>query len=172
MAGGVFGGLALLLAAVGLYGVMSYSVSESRRDIGLRMALGATSADLLRIVLGRGLGVAAGGVILGMLGAVAITRLVADLLYKVSPRDPVTFLTAGGILLIVSAGACVAPAWRAVRVDEVHCARTGHVWHVGAGKRTTMESPPRSVHEDQIVLVTPCGQVTRWLSQSMVNAAR
>jgi predicted permease len=116
---GVFGGLALLLAAVGLYGVMSYSVSESRREIGLRMALGATSADLLRIVVGRGLGVAAGGVILGMLGGLAMTGLVADLLYRVSPRDPVTFLTAAGILLIVSAGACVAPAWRAVRVDPL-----------------------------------------------------
>src|SRR5205807_3111207 len=85
---GVFGGLALFLAAIGLYGVMSYTVSQSTRELGLRMALGATVRDLLRLVLSRGLRLTIVGVAIGLAAALMLTRLMGNLLYKVSPRDP------------------------------------------------------------------------------------
>src|SRR6266403_312048 len=88
---GVLGGLALLLAAIGLYGVMSYAVSQSTRELGLRMALGATPSNLLRLVMSRGLALTAGGVLLGAAVALGLTRLLGNLLYKVSPRDPLAF---------------------------------------------------------------------------------
>jgi putative ABC transport system permease protein len=111
---GVFGGLALLLAAVGLYGVMSYAVSQGSRELGLRMALGAAASDLLRLVLSQGLAPTVGGV--G--GGVA-----ADLLYRVSPRDIPSFAAASGIMLVVSLAASVVPAWRAIRTDPVRALR-------------------------------------------------
>jgi predicted permease len=88
---GVLGGLALLLAAIGLYGVMSYAVSQSTRELGLRMALGADASNLLRLVMSLGLGLMAGGVLLGVVMALVLTLLLGNLLYKVSPRDPLTF---------------------------------------------------------------------------------
>src|SRR5437773_12206601 len=85
------GGLALLLAAVGRYGVMSYAVAQSARELGLRMALGANPANLLRLVISRGLRLTAGGVLLGTVAALAVTRLLGQLLYNVSPHDPLVF---------------------------------------------------------------------------------
>jgi len=88
---GILGGLALLLAAIGLYGVMSYAVSQSTRELGLRMALGADASNLLRLVMWRGLALTAAGVVLGATVALGLTRLLGSLLYKVSPRDPLAF---------------------------------------------------------------------------------
>src|SRR4029077_18586585 len=91
---GVLSGLALLLSAVGLYGVMSYTVSQSTRELGLRMALGAGAANLLRLVMSRGLLLTGGGVVLGAVAALCLTRLLGNLLYHVSPRDPLAFASA------------------------------------------------------------------------------
>ncbi|HSP94092.1 MAG TPA: ABC transporter permease, partial [Thermoanaerobaculia bacterium] len=99
---GVFGGLALLLAAIGLYGVMSYAVSQSGRELGLRMALGAGASDLLRLVMSHGLALTAGGVVLGAAAALGLTRLIGNLLYEVSPRDPLAFGSAFVVMMIAS----------------------------------------------------------------------
>jgi macrolide transport system ATP-binding/permease protein len=116
---GVLAGLALVLASIGLYGVMSYTVSQSTRELGLRMALGARTPELFRLVISRGLALTAGGVLLGAAAALGLTRLLGYLLYKVSPRDPLAFGSAFLILLIVSLIACFLPAWRATRVDPI-----------------------------------------------------
>jgi predicted permease len=120
----IFGGMALFLASIGLYAVMSYSVSQSTRELGLRMALGAGVADLLRLVMSRGLVLTAGGVMLGAAAALALTRLMGNLLYKVSPRDPLAFGLAFVIMIIVALVACFLPAWRATRIDPVRALRT------------------------------------------------
>ena len=116
---GVFGGLALLLAAVGLYGVMSYTVSQRTRELGLRMALGAEASDLLRLVMLHGLWLTAGGLVLGAAAALLLTRLMGTLLYKVSPRDPLAFGMAFVVMAIMALAACFLPAWRAARTDPV-----------------------------------------------------
>jgi predicted permease len=115
----ILGGLALLLAAIGLYGVMSFTVSQSIRELGLRMALGARASDLFRLVLSHGLALTAGGAILGAAAALGLTRLLGYLLYRVSPRDPLTFASAFALLMLVSLAACLLPAWRASRVDPM-----------------------------------------------------
>jgi predicted permease len=120
---GVLGGLALLLSAIGLYGVMSYTVSQSTREMGLRMALGAGASNLLKLVLSRGLALTAGGVALGAVAAFALTRLLGNLLYKVSPRDPLAFGSAFMILTVVSLAACLLPAWRASHIDPARALR-------------------------------------------------
>ncbi|HKV63508.1 MAG TPA: ABC transporter permease [Candidatus Acidoferrum sp.] len=120
---GVLGGLALLLAAIGLYGVMSYAVSQSTRELGLRMALGAGASNLLRLVLSRGLALTAGGVALGMAVALALTRLLGNLLYNVSPRDPLTFGSALVVMTMAALAACFLPAWRATRTDPSRALR-------------------------------------------------
>ena len=120
---GLLGGLALLLAAVGLYGVMSYAVSQSTRELGLRMALGAEASNLLRLVLSRGLALTAGGVALGLAVALALTRLLGNLLYNVSPRDPLAFGSALVVMMIVAVAACILPAWRATRTDPARALR-------------------------------------------------
>src|SRR5437660_1424371 len=120
---GVLGGIALLLAAVGLYGVMSYAVSQSTRELGLRMALGADASNLLRLVLSRGLALTAGGVLLGAAVALALTRLLGNLLYNVSPRDPLAFGSALAVMTIASLAACFLPAWRATRTDPARALR-------------------------------------------------
>jgi ABC-type antimicrobial peptide transport system permease subunit len=120
---GVLGGLALLLSAIGLYGVMSYTVSQSTREMGLRMALGAGASNLLKLVLSRGLALTAGGVALGAVAAFALTRLLGNLLYKVSPRDPLAFGSAFMILTVVSVAACLLPAWRASHIDPARALR-------------------------------------------------
>jgi predicted permease len=120
---GIFCGLALLLAAIGLYGVMSYAVSQSNRELGLRMALGAGPSNLLRLVMSRGLALTAGGVVLGAAAALGLTRLIGNLLFKVSPRDPLTFGSAFAVMAIVSLVACILPAWRAARTDPARALR-------------------------------------------------
>ncbi len=120
---GILSGLALLLAAIGLYGVMSYAVSQSTRELGLRMALGASTSNLLRLVMSRGLTLTAGGVLLGAAVALALTRLLGNLLYKVSPRDPLAFGSAFMVMTIAALAACFLPAWRATRTDPARVLR-------------------------------------------------
>jgi ABC-type antimicrobial peptide transport system permease subunit len=120
---GVLGGLALLLAAIGLYGVMSYAVSQSTRELGLRMALGADASNLLRLVLSRGLALTAGGVLLGAAVALALTRLMGNLLYHVSPHEPLAFGAAFAVMTLASLAACFLPAWRATRTDPARALR-------------------------------------------------
>ncbi|PYU80145.1 MAG: hypothetical protein DMG50_21270 [Acidobacteria bacterium] len=121
---GILGALALVLAAIGLYGVMSYAVSQSTRELGLRMALGAGASNLLRLVLSRGLALTGAGVMLGAAAALLLTHLLGNLLYKVSPRDPVVFGCAFAVMALVSVAACLLPAWRAARTDPIRALRT------------------------------------------------
>jgi predicted permease len=118
-----FGGLALVLAAVGLYGVMASTVSQSTRELALRMALGASASDLLRLVMSKGLALTTGGVVLGLAAALELTRLLGYLLYKVSPRDPLAFGSAIIIIAVASLIACLVPAWRATRTDPLQALR-------------------------------------------------
>jgi predicted permease len=115
----VFGSLALVLAAVGLYGVMSYAVSQGTRELGLRMALGARASDMLRLVVSQGLALTTGGVLLGAAAAFGLTRLLGYLLYQVSPRDPFAFAASAVVMGVVALGATILPAWRATRIDPV-----------------------------------------------------
>jgi predicted permease len=119
----ILGGLALLLAAVGLYGVMSYAVAQANRELGLRMALGAGAADLFRRVISRGLRLTALGVLCGATAGLVLTRLFGKLLYNVSPNDPLAFASAVAVMTIVSVAACLLPAWRATRTDPARVLR-------------------------------------------------
>ena len=119
----VFGAMALFLAAIGLYAVMSYSVSQTTRKLGMRMALGANAADVLRLVVSRGLRLTFAGIAIGGVAALLLTRLIGNLLYKVSPRDPVAFGSALIILIAVALVACFLPARRATRIDPVRALR-------------------------------------------------
>ncbi|HYM01214.1 MAG TPA: FtsX-like permease family protein [Blastocatellia bacterium] len=115
----VFGGVALGLAVIGLYGVMSYVVSQSSRELGLRTALGASASNLLRLVLTRGLVLTAGGIVLGGVAALLLGRVIANLLYNVSPYDPVSFGAALVVMTVASLAACLLPAIRASRTDPL-----------------------------------------------------
>jgi predicted permease len=119
-----FSFIALLLAGIGLYGVMSYAVSQSSRELGLRMALGAQAPDLLRLVMRQGLALAALGTAAGAAIALGTTRLLGDLLYRVSPRDPEVFAIALAVMTIAAIAASLAPAWRATRTDPVRALRS------------------------------------------------
>jgi predicted permease len=119
----VFGATALFLAAIGLYAVMSYSVSQGTRELGLRMALGADAGSVLRLVLSRGLRLTTAGIALGAIAALVLTRLMGNLLYQVSPRDPIAYGFALLVLLGVALLACFLPARRATRVDPVSALR-------------------------------------------------
>ena len=122
---GVLGSLAVLLAGIGLYGVVSYAVSQSTRELGLRMALGARAPDLLRLVLYKGLLLTSAGLVLGIATALALTRLLGAYLYDVSPRDPLAFLTAVVVMVLLALGASLMPAWRAVHIDPTGALREG-----------------------------------------------
>jgi len=114
-----FAGLALLLAAVGIYSVMSYSVSRRTHEIGIRISLGAKTTDVLLLVLRQGLLLAATGSAIGILGALILSRLMATLLYGVRPIDAITFASVAGLLMIIALAACCIPARRAMRVDPM-----------------------------------------------------
>jgi putative ABC transport system permease protein len=116
---GSFAGLAFLLASIGIYGVVSYSVTQRTRELGIRMALGAKRADVLRLVVSEGLKLTAAGVILGLLGAFAATRVLRTLLFEVKPTDPVTFVAFPLLLGIVALVASYIPARRATRLDPL-----------------------------------------------------
>jgi len=116
---GVFAGLALLLSAVGIYGVVSYLVGQRLREIGLRMALGAQRNDVLRLVLGEGAKMALIGVGFGLAGALVLTRFIRQMLYGVSATDPITFIGVATVLTFVALAACYFPARRAMRVDPI-----------------------------------------------------
>jgi ABC-type antimicrobial peptide transport system permease subunit len=114
-----FAALALVLAAVGIYGVVSYSVVQRTREIGIRVALGARRADVLRLVTGEGLRLAAVGVGAGLLAAAAAARVLTTLLFEVQPTDALTYLAAAAFLVLVAAAASLLPAWRATRMAPV-----------------------------------------------------
>jgi putative ABC transport system permease protein len=116
---GVFGLTALLLAAVGIYGVVSFSVTHRTHEIGIRIALGARSRDVLRLVVGEGLKLGVVGVAIGVAGAMLVTRLMVSLLFGVSATDPATFVFIGLILVGVALLACYVPARRAAKVDPM-----------------------------------------------------
>lgn len=115
----VFGGLALLLAIIGVYGVLSYSVNQQTREIGIRMAMGAQPGRVLKLIVGQGMSLAGAGLLLGLIVAFAAMRLLSTLLYGVSAHDPLTFISVSLILALAAATACFIPARRATRVDPI-----------------------------------------------------
>jgi putative ABC transport system permease protein len=119
-----FAALALLLSAVGIYGVISYAAGQRTREIGVRMALGATRGDVLRLVAGEGLRLAAAGVAIGLVGAAASSRMWQRLLFEVAPHDPATYALCGALLLALALLACAVPAWRASRLAPMAALRS------------------------------------------------
>jgi predicted permease len=118
-----FAGLAVLLACLGVYGVVAYAVSQRTREFGVRTALGASPADLLRIVVRDGAALAATGIVIGTIGAIALSRGLSSLLFNTAPTDPVTFLGAAALLAAVVVGASLIPARRAMRVQPLTALR-------------------------------------------------
>jgi putative ABC transport system permease protein len=121
---GVFAMLSLLLAAVGLFGVLSYIVSQRTGEIGVRIALGAQREHVLRLMLADGLQPAIIGLVLGLIASAGVTRLIQSLLYGTQPLDPIVFILVSVALLAVAAVSCLIPAWRASRLDPIEALRT------------------------------------------------
>ena len=115
----LFGAIALILAAVGLYGVLSYSVTARTREMGIRLAQGAQPRDLLALVVGQGMRLTVVGLVVGVAAAFALTRLIEQLLFGVSPTDPLTFAVVPLLLAAVALAACWIPARRATRMDPL-----------------------------------------------------
>jgi putative ABC transport system permease protein len=114
-----FAGVALMLALIGLYGVMAYSVAQRTAEIGIRQAIGAQPVDILRMVLAQGLRLSGLGIGLGAVAAFALTRVISTMLYHVSATDPLTFAAIAVLFLLVALAASSIPAWKAARVDPV-----------------------------------------------------
>jgi len=114
---GLFAALALALAATGVYGVLQYSVIQRRREMGIRLAIGATSSDMIRLIVGQAVGLAAIGVAIGLAGAFALTRVIRALLFNTDPLDAFTFAASAGVLLVIAVLSAYLPARRALRVD-------------------------------------------------------
>jgi putative ABC transport system permease protein len=121
---GAFASLAVGLAAVGLYGLVSYAASRRMHEMGVRVALGASRREILRLVLGHGWKLAAAGTVIGLAAAVAATRVLVGLIRGVEPNDPVTFGAVAGVLLLVALGASYIPARRAARLDPMLALRS------------------------------------------------
>ncbi|MEP7381532.1 MAG: ABC transporter permease [Gemmatimonadota bacterium] len=120
---GIFAVVALLLAAIGTYGILAYMVAERQQEIGIRLALGAGAMQVVRLVLRQGAVIAGTGIVVGLVGALVLARLTRSLLYGVSPFDPLTFATVAGVIVLVAAAACLVPMRRAARVDVLAALR-------------------------------------------------
>ena len=120
---GIFAGIAVALATIGIYGLLQYSTTRQTRDIGIRMALGARRADVLRTVLGRGFRLILIGVVVGVVGAVALTRVLSSLLYDVTSTDPLTLALVSCVLAAIALLASFIPARRAAKVDPMTALR-------------------------------------------------
>ncbi len=120
---GLFAFVAMILAAVGLYGVMSYSVSQRTHEIGIRMAVGASGSEVLKLVVGQGARLAVVGLAAGIIGAFALTRLMTSLLFGVTPTDPATLVAVVLLMIGFVLLACFVPARRAIRVDPMVAVR-------------------------------------------------
>jgi ABC-type antimicrobial peptide transport system permease subunit len=120
---GGFAGLALLLASIGIYGLLAYMVGQRSREIGLRMALGARRWDVLKLILGKGVALAGAGIVAGMIFSAATASLMVSLLYGVRPHDSLVFLVVPLLLFVIAVLASYIPARRATRVDPMHALR-------------------------------------------------
>ncbi|MCA1658891.1 MAG: FtsX-like permease family protein, partial [Verrucomicrobiaceae bacterium] len=116
---GTFSAIAMVLAAIGIYGVVAYSVAQRTREIGIRMALGARRQDVLKLVIAQGMAMTAVGVVIGLIGALVLTRVTANLLFGVGATDPVTFAVISLLLILVAFLACYIPARRAANLNPM-----------------------------------------------------